>query len=144
MTNLPELVLMMQKLSGGTVYNLSIHLVLVTKYRRKVINAAMLKRLKEIFTDTCHKWDCELREFNGEDNHCHLLIDINPKAQISAFANNLKTVSSRRIRQEFPERCVQFYRKPVFWKIGYFVSSTGGANLETVKRYIQNQNSPTR
>jgi len=51
MTNLPELVLMMQKLSGGTVYNLSIHLVLVTKYRRKVINAAMLKRLKEIFTD---------------------------------------------------------------------------------------------
>lgn len=134
----------MQKLSSGTVYDLSIHLVLVTKYRRKVINAAMLKRLKEIFTETCQKWDCELKEFNGEDNHCHLLIAINPKAQISALVNNLKTVSSRHIRKEFSERCAQFYHKPVFWKIGYFVSSTGGANLETVKQYIQQQHSPTR
>ncbi len=134
----------MQKLSGGTVYDLSIHLVLVTKYRRKVLNKAMLKRLKDIFTETCQKWDCELKEFNGEDNHCHLLIAINPKAQISSLANNLKTVSSRRIRKEFPDRCAQFYHKPVFWKIGYFVSSTGGTNLETVKRYIQQQDSPTR
>jgi putative transposase len=137
------LILIMQKLSGGTVYDLSIHLVLVTKYRKKVINAAMLKRLEEIFAETCKKWECELKEFNGEDNHCHLLIAINPKAQISAFANNLKTVSSRRIRKEFPARCAEFYFKPVFWKIGYFVSSTGGANLETVKKYIQQQDSPS-
>ena len=134
----------MHKLSGGTVYNLSIHLVLVTKYRRKVINAAMLKRLQEIFSDTCRKWECQLQEFKGENNHCHLLISINPKVQISAFANNLKTVSSRRIRQEFPEQCARFYNKPVFWKIGYFVSSTVGANLETVKRYIEEQDAPTR
>jgi putative transposase len=58
-------------------------------------------------------------------------------------ANNLKTVSSRLIRKEFPDHCAKFYRKAVFWKIGYFVSSTGGANLETVKRYIQHQDSPT-
>lgn len=134
----------MQKLSGGTVYDLSIHLVLVTKYRKKVIDIAILKRLETIFVDICQKWDCSLVEFNGENNHCHLLIDINPKAQISALVNNLKTVSSRRIRQEFPERCAQFYRKPVFWKIGYFVSSTGGANLETIKRYIQHQDTPSQ
>jgi putative transposase len=64
------------------------------------------------------------------------------KTAISSFANNLKTVSSRLIRQEFPDRCTQFYQKPVFWKIGYFVSSTGGASLETIKQYIQSQNSP--
>ena len=56
----------MQKLSGGTVYNLSIHLVLVTKYRKKVISKAILKRLEEIFTNTCDKWECRLVEFNGE------------------------------------------------------------------------------
>ncbi len=134
----------MQKFSGGTVYDLSIYLVLVTKYRRKVINAAIRKRLEGIFSDICRKWDCELKEFNGENNHCHLLIAINPKAQISALVNNLKTVSSRRIRQEFPDRCAQFFHKPVFWKIGYFVSSTGGANLETVKQYIQQQDTPTQ
>ncbi|MGL5834739.1 MAG: transposase, partial [Waterburya sp.] len=53
MTNLSQSVINMQKLSGGTVYDLSIHLVLVTKYRKKVINAAMLKRLEEIFAETC-------------------------------------------------------------------------------------------
>ena len=137
------LVLIRQKLSGGTVYNLSIHLVLVSKYRRKVINAAILKRLQEIFANTCQKWDCELKEFNGEADHVHLLIEINPKVQISAFANNLKTVSSRLIRKEFEAHCAKFYRKAVFWKIGYYVSSTGGANLETVKKYIQQQDSST-
>jgi putative transposase len=132
----------MKSLTGGTVYSLSIHLVFVTKYRKKVIDAAMLVRLKEILALTCNKWDCELLEFNGEQDHCHLLIEINPKVLISSFANNLKTVSSRLIRKEFPERCAQFYKKPVFWKIGYFVSSTGGANLETIKQYIQSQDSP--
>ena len=127
----------MNKLSGGTVYDLSIHLVFVTKYRKPVINAQILSRLEEIFRETCLKWDTTLTEMNGEKDHVHLLISINPKVQISAFANNLKTVSSRLIRKEFPDHCAKFYRKAVFWKIGYFVSSTGGANLETVKRYIQ-------
>lgn len=131
----------MKTLAGGTVYNLSIHLVLVTKYRKRVITKTMLTRLEQILSDTCAKWDCSLVEFNGEPDHVHLLIDINPKAQISAFANNLKTVSSRLIRKEFSEHCAKFYSKPVFWKIGYFVSSTGGANLETIKRYIQQQDS---
>jgi putative transposase len=129
----------MKKLSGGTVYRLSVHLVLVTKYRYNVISAPVLNRLKEIFAATCEKWECELTEFNGEANHVHMLIDINPKVQISAFVNNLKTVSSRFIRQEFPEHCAKFYRKPVFWKIGYCVVSTGGATLDVVKRYIQSQ-----
>lgn len=132
----------MKTLSGGTIYNLSIHLVLVTKYRKKVISKPMLKRLQAIFTDTCTKWDCTLKEFNGESDHVHLLIDINPKVQISTFANNLKTVSSRLIRKEFPDRCAKYFHKPVFWKIGYFVSSTEGANLETIKRYIQQQDTP--
>jgi putative transposase len=130
------------KLSGGTVYDLSIHLVFVTKYRKPVINAQILSRLEKIFRETCLKWETNLTEMNAEKDHVHLLISINPKVQISAFANNLKTVSSRLIRKEFPDHCAKFYRKAVFWKIGYFVSSTGGANLETVKRYIQHQDSP--
>jgi len=76
-------------------------------------------------------------------SHVHLLININPKVQISAFANNLKTVSSRFIRKKFPVHCAKFYRKAVFCQIGYYVSSTGGANLETVKKYIKQQDSST-
>jgi putative transposase len=133
------LVLAVKILAGGTVYQLSIHLVLVTKYRYKVISPPVLERLQAVFAATCEKWECSLQEFNGEADHVHLLIEINPKVQISTFANNLKTVSSRLIRKEFPEHCTKFYRKPVFWKIGYCVVSTGGASIEVVKKYIQNQ-----
>jgi putative transposase len=129
----------MQKLSGGTVYDLSIHLVLVTKYRAKVINPVVLKRLGEILSSTAQKWECEVKEFNGEADHVHLLISINPKVCISTFANNLKTVSSRLIRKEYPEHVFRYLKKDAFWKIGYCVSSTGGASIDTIKRYIQNQ-----
>lgn len=132
----------MKKLSGGTVYQLYIHLALVTKYRRKVINADILKRLEEIFVSTAQKWDCEVIEFSGEEDHVHLLIDINPKAQISKLANNLKTVSSRLIRKEFATHVERYLYKDAFWKIGYCVTSTGGAALDVVKRYIQSQEKP--
>ena len=108
----------MKTLSGGTVGDLSIHLVLVTKYRRQVIDRNILQRLEVIFNETCQKWDCALKEFNGESDHVHMLIEINPKVKISSFANNLKTVSSRAIRKEFTTQCAKFYQKAVFWKIG--------------------------
>ena len=132
----------MKKLGGGTVYDLSIHLVLVTKYRRQVFDRERLDRLREICASVCQKWECELEEFSGEADHVHLLVGINPKVQISKFANNLKTVSSRLLWKEYEEELGRTYRQRVLWKIGYCVVSTGGANVETVKRYIQQQQVP--
>jgi len=65
------------------VYDLNIHLVLVTKYRKKVINKAMITRLQEIFESTCTKWRSELREFNGESDRVHLLINYPPDVEVS-------------------------------------------------------------
>ncbi len=132
----------MQKSPRVAVYNLKIHLVIVTKYRYKVINASILKRLEEIFKANCTKWECTLLEFNGEADHVHALIDLNPKVAPSKFVNNLKTVSSRLIRKEFKEHLSRIYKKPVLWSIGYAVNSCGGASLEKVKDYIKNQDSP--
>ena len=73
---------MWKTLSGGTAYNLKMHLVLVTKYRRKVITRLLSERLEQIFQENCQKWECELVEFNGELDHVHLLIEYNPKVQI--------------------------------------------------------------
>ena len=83
-----------------------------------------------------------LVEFNGEPDHVHLLIDYNPKVQISKFVNNLKTVSSRLIRKEFEEQLSQVYLKPVFWSGAYFVSSCGGVTVEQLKKYVQQQHAP--
>lgn len=129
-------------ITSGACYRLQVHLVLGAKYRKKVINKEMLSRLEQIFRDTCFKWESSVVEFNGEADHVHLLIDYNPKVQISKFVNNLKTVSSRLIRKEFASHVEQFYYKPVFWTGAYFAASCGGVTLEQLKAYVQNQDTP--
>ena len=78
-----------------------VHLVFVTKYRRGVVNDEMLTRCEEIMRKVCEDFDAELKEFNGERNHVHLLVHFPPKVAISKLVNSLKGVSARRIRQEF-------------------------------------------
>jgi len=129
-------------LSSGACFSLQMHLVLVTKYRRQVITAEVLLRLSEVFHATCLKWESRVVEFNGEPDHVHLLIDYNPKVQISKFVNNLKTVSSRLIRKEFEQQLRQVYSQPVFWSGAYFVSSIGGVTVEQLKKYVQQQHAP--
>ena len=76
----------------------------MTKYRKKAISKEVLTRLKEIFLDTLKKWECELLDFNGESDHVHLLIEYKPDIALSKLIANLKTVSSRLIRRDFPHK----------------------------------------
>ena len=92
-----------------SVYKLNAHIVLVVKYRRKAINKDILLRLQQIFVDTLKKWDCTLLEFNGEPDHVHLLIDYKPDKPLSTLIGNLKTVSSRLIRKEFPRFGIEIF-----------------------------------
>lgn len=104
----------------------------------------MLVRLGEIFDQLCQKWGCEVVEFNGEQDHVHLLFGYYPQMQLSKFVNNLKTVSSLYIRKEFKNDVDKFYRKPVFWHSAYFIASCGGVTVEQLKRYVCEQDSPER
>ena len=124
------------------VYRINLHIVFVTKYRKKVITNDILKDLKNIFSRLCENAKSELVEFNGEPDHVHLLVDISPDIAPAKLVNTLKTISSRMIRKKYAEYLQPFYWKPVFWTGAYFVTSTGGAPLETVLTYIQNQNTP--
>lgn len=126
-----------------SVYKLTAQIVFVTKYRKKAISREVLQRLKEIFTDTLTKWECCLVEFNGESDHVHLLIDYKPDIALSKLIANLKTVSSRLIRRDFPELAGKyFYNKPYFWTGAYFVASCGGVTVSQLKQYVENQKSP--
>jgi putative transposase len=126
------------------VFSLHFHLVIVTKYRRKVISNEMKKRLGEIFSNTLRKWECELIEFNGEADHVHLLFSATPKPSLSALVNNLKTVSSRLIRKEFRREISKVYWKPVFWHRSYCLITCGGAPLTVIQQYIQQQGKSER
>ncbi|MEU9848826.1 IS200/IS605 family transposase [Streptomyces sp. NPDC047985] len=118
------------------------HLVFVTKYRHKVFKDVHLTRMEEIMRAVCADFECELVEFNGENNHVHLLVNFPPKVALSRLVNSLKGVSSRRLRQEYPELARHYWRAQRLWSGSYFAGSVGGAPLSIVKQYIEQQNRP--
>ena len=122
-------------------YDLKVHLVFVIKYRRKVLTLEMLDFLKPIFQEICREFNSELLEFNGEEDHVHLLISYPPTVAISTFVNSLKGVSSRFLRQKFPG-IKKYLWKGRLWSRSYYSGSCGGATIETIKAYIENQKSP--
>jgi putative transposase len=139
--------------------DLKVHLVLTTKYRRKVFDGKMIERLHDIYADLLAKWDCKLIEFNGEEDHIHLLFQYFPDIALNKLVNNLKSVSSRRIRQEYGEKLDAIYksagqgsevaseqtlaaRKDVLWNGSYFVASCGGVTVTTLRKYIEEQDKP--
>jgi len=126
-----------------SVYSIHLYIILVTKYRRKIITTPMLARLQEIFTNVCSQQKSALIEFSGEENHVHLLVTIAPDTLISQLVASLKAASSRLMRKEFAEHVRNFYWKPLFWHNSYCVISCGGAPLEVIKQYIRGQEQPS-
>jgi putative transposase len=124
------------------VFVLHAHLVFVTKFRHRVFTGTHLTRLEEIMGSVCADFETELREFNGEDNHVHLLVNFPPKVALSKLVNSLKGVSSRRMRQEFPELARHYYRANKLWSGSYFAGSVGGAPISVLRQYIEQQNRP--
>lgn len=88
--------------NNHSVYKLNYHLVLVIKYRRKVISYEVSNRLKEIFEYISPKYKIVLEEWNHDKDHVHLLFRANPNTEISKFLNAYKSASSRLIKKEFP------------------------------------------
>jgi putative transposase len=123
-----------------SVSSLKIHLVFVTKYRKKLLTLESLTVIEKSFMEVAKKMGFDIIEFNGEEDHIHVLIDYLPKLSVSGIVNSLKGVSSRRYGQSgFPKP----FGKPALWSPSYFVSSVGGAPIETLKAYIQNQEKPS-
>jgi putative transposase len=118
-----------------SVTDLKTHLVCVTKYRKPVFNDDGLKLIEESFKTVATKMNFQILEFNGEADHVHALIEYPPKLCISQIANALKGVSSRRYGQAGNKKP----HKEALWSPSYFAVSVGGAPLEVLKRYINNQ-----
>lgn len=131
------------KTQNHSAFKLYYHIILTVKYRKKCITAPMLMRLEAVMSDVLQKWRCRLVEFNGEADHVHLLIEAHPALDLSRLIGNLKTVSARRVRVEYAEYLKQSFWKPYFWNKAYAVITVGGrANLETLLKYIQDQDAP--
>jgi putative transposase len=122
------------------VFSIQLHIVFVTKYRRNVLTQSMLEAMKPVLERVLESNQSILTEFNGESDHVHLLIDLHPDNNISALISSLKSASSRILRQEFKAEIDKVYwGKAKLWHDSKCIVSCGGAPLEVVKQYIQEQ-----
>lgn len=119
-----------------------VHLVFVTKYRRGVFTKEILDALRLIFSSVCIDFESELVEFDGEDDHVHLLINYPPKVSVSKLVNSLKGVSSHLIRKKnYPCICKKLWGDAL-WAPSYFAGSCGGAPIAIIRQYIEQQQTP--
>ena len=124
--------------NNHSVFSIHFHLILVVKYRRKVINDEISERLKGIFGYIQDNYNIVLEEWNHEIDHVHVLFRSEPNSNISIFINAYKSASSRLIKKEYPSIRSRLY-KEAFWSQSFCLISTGEANIETIKKYIESQ-----
>lgn len=124
--------------NNHSVFLMYYHLVLVVKYRRKVISDTISKRLKEIFEYISPNYNITLQEWNQDKDHVHILFKAHPNSELSKFINSYKSASSRLIKKEY-QQIKKYLWKEYFWSRSFCLLTTGGAPIEVVKRYIENQ-----
>ena len=125
---------------GRTVVSLlHVHLVFVTKYRRDVLSERAIEVIREACRGVCADFSATMVELNGEDDHVHLLVEYPATVALSRLVNSLKGVSSRMLRAKgFPEVQRRLWGGHL-WSPSYFAVSCGGAPVEIVRQYIEDQ-----
>jgi len=121
-----------------SVSKLVVHLIFTTKYRRKIFDDMMIQQIREAFQSAAEKLEIEILEMDGEADHVHLLIAYPPKLSISVLVNNLKSISSRRVRI-LNTNLRKASNSGVLWSRSYFACSAGTATTEILKAYIASQ-----
>jgi putative transposase len=124
------------KSNNNVVYSCKYHVIWCPKYRRDVLKDGADVRLKEIIQEVCSECGAEVLEMEIMPDHVHLLVEVDPQFGIAKLVKNIKGRSSRILRQEF-KWCRT--RIPSLWTNSWFVSTIGGAPLEVVKQYIEQQ-----
>ena len=128
----------MYRKTQHSVYSITLHLVLVVKYRRDVIDDTISDRIRELFEKIGLLYDVEIIEWNHDKDHVHTILSISPSTNLNKYVNAAKTASSRLIKKELPEIKSKLYQDSL-WTRGFYVNSTGSTQIEVVKNYILNQ-----
>lgn len=123
----------------NSVSKLIVHFVFVVKYRRQAISDSVWKGLRNGFDLAAKRLDLCIVEANHERDHAHLVVEYPPKVSIAAAANALKGNSSFVARRSCGAESRSALRGEHFWTPSYFAASCGGAPVEVLKQYVQDQ-----
>lgn len=121
-----------------SVFLLTYHLVLVVKYRRKVLTDQISGFAKDMFERIGEPFKVTVDEWNHDIDNVHVLFRAHPKTNLTKFVNAYKSASSRLIKKKFPEVREKLW-KDMFWSRSYCIMTTGGAYIETIRKYIESQ-----
>ena len=124
--------------NNHSCFLLTAHLVLVTKYRKPVLQGKVRDYVYALIKETMESENI-IREMNGEADHIHILFDYAPDVRLSELINKIKSRTARLVRRDYPVEVGEYYWKPLFWTNSYFLGSIGSNTTEIVKEYIQNQ-----
>lgn len=129
------------KSNNNIIYSCKYHVVWCPKYRRKVLVRDVERRLKELIIQICAERQIEIIEMEIMPDHVHLLCEVDPQYGIHKAIREIKGTTSRLLRQEFKHLTTKL---PTLWTNNYFVSTVGGAPLEVIKQYVENQKTSQR
>ncbi|KDN57482.1 MULTISPECIES: IS200/IS605 family transposase [Exiguobacterium] len=121
-----------------SVFLLNYHLVLVVKYRRKVIDEDVSEFARQTFERIGASYHITLTEWNHDGDHIHVLFKAHPNTEMSKFLNAYKSASSRLIKRDFPHVKRRLW-KEMFWSRSYCLVTTGGATIDVIRQYIEKQ-----
>lgn len=124
--------------NNHSVFLMYYHLVLVVKYRREVFDNEISDYAKEMFVKLGDKYNISLIEWNHDVDHVHILFKAHPNTELSKFINAYKSASSRLIKKDFPSIRKKLW-KEMFWSRSFCLLTTGGAPIDVIRKYIENQ-----
>lgn len=119
-------------------FKMHVHLVFVTKCQKHVFDSDAIERLRAMFSSVCADFEATLVEMDGEHDHVHLLIEYPPKMAVAALVNSLKGVSSRLLKKQRPD-IEERYWENMLWSPSYLAASCGGAPVDIIMQYIEQQ-----
>jgi len=132
---------MKYKSNANVIYSCKYHIVWCPKYRRKVIVGAVEARLKELVHQICSELCVEIIAMELMPDHVHLILDVDPQFGVHKVVKTIKGRTSFVLRSEFRNLTTKL---PTLWTNSYFVSTVGGAPLEAIKQYVENQKTSQR
>ena len=126
---------------GHSKYSLKVHLIFVTKYRKKIFKSdKRAEDVKQFLYDATKKYGYEIIQMETDKDHVHILLEYSPKVSVSDVVKQLKQHSTYQMwgyHEEYLTK--QYWKHKILWSDGYFSCSIGQVSQEIIEKYIQNQ-----
>lgn len=126
---------------GHCKFLLRYHLILVCKYRLKLMSASNISSdIKKLSEQIAKKHNVDIWYLESDKDHIHYMIEVEPNTNLANFVKTLKSYTTYHIWKKYPNylrKC--FWKERIFWSDGYFIASIGEVSSDTLKEYIENQ-----